>query len=415
MSSVFKYLGPKIRSVSPLVEIDGDEMARVIWSLIKTNLISPYLNLNVQYFDLSITNRDATNDQITIEAGQAIKKAKIGVKCATITPDENRVKEFKLKKMYVSPNGTIRNILNGTIFREPILCKNIPRLVPGWKKPIIIARHSYADQYKAVDMVVEGPGHLELGYGGVNREVFEFKKGQRGVALAMYNTEESIRAFAQACFRYSLMKRMPLFFSTKNTVLKKYDGFFKDIFEEIYNKEYKGKFKEMGIAYEHRLIDDMVAQMIKSDGGFIWGLKNYDGDVQSDVVAQGFGSLGMMTSVLLAENDVVETEAAHGTVTRHFRNYQKGIETSTNSIASIFAWTKGLNHLGGLENNKELVGFAKTLEETVIELVESGIMTKDLAISKLGKNDVDRKEYQNTEEFIGSVKKALDKKIKIQN
>lgn len=264
-------------------------------------------------------------------------------------------------------------------------------------------------------MVVEGPGHLELGYGGVKREVFEFKKGQRGVGLAMYNSEESIRAFAQACFRYSLMKRMPLFFSTKNTVLKKYDGFFKDIFEEIYNKEYREKFKEMGIAYEHRLIDDMVAQMIKSDGGFIWGLKNYDGDVQSDVVAQGFGSLGMMTSVLLAENDVVETEAAHGTVTRHFRNYQKGIETSTNSIASIFAWTKGLSHLGGLENNRELIGFAKTLEETVIELVESGIMTKDLAISKLGKNDVDRKEYQNTEEFIGSVRKALDKKIKIQN
>jgi len=415
MAAAFKYIGPKIKSLFPIVEIDGDEMARVIWSLVKSNLLSPFLSLNIQYFDLSITSRDSTNDQITIDAAQAIKKSKIGVKCATITPDEYRVKEFKLKKMWVSPNGTIRNILNGTIFREPIVCSNIPRLIPGWKKPIIIARHSYADQYKAVDMVVEGPGKLELNYTGMGtKEVFEFKKGQRGVALSMYNTEESIRAFAQACFRYSLMKKMPLFFSTKNTVLKKYDGFFKDIFEEIYSKEYKERFKASGIAYEHRLIDDMVAQMIKSEGGFVWGLKNYDGDVQSDVVAQGFGSLGMMTSVLLAENDVVETEAAHGTVTRHFRNYQKGIETSTNSIAIIFAWTKGLSHLGGMEGNKQLVEFAKVLEETVVECVENGIMTKDLAISRLGKTDVDRKEYQNTEEFIGSVRKALEKKIKIQ-
>lgn len=411
----FRYIGPKIKSISPLVEIDGDEMARVIWSLIKTKLISPFLSLNIQYFDLSITARDATNDQITIDAAQAIKKAKIGVKCATITPDENRVKEFKLKKMWVSPNGTIRNILNGTIFREPILCNNIPRLIPGWKKPIIIARHGFGDQYKAVDMVLNGPGKLELNYSGVDSKlVYEFKKGQRGIGLSMFNTEESITAFAHACFKFSLMKKLPLFFSTKNTVLKKYDGFFKDIFEDLYQKQYKQSFLTNNITYEHRLIDDMVAQMIKSDGGFVWGLKNYDGDVQSDIVAQGFGSLGMMTSILLADNDVVETEAAHGTVTRHFRNYQKGIETSTNSIASIFAWTKGLIFLGELEKNKDLIKFAQALEESVIECVENGIMTKDLAISRLGRNDVERTEYQNTEEFISSVKKILEKKFKIE-
>lgn len=416
MTSAFKYLGPKIKSLRPIVEIDGDEMARVIWGLVKKNLLFPFLSLNIQYYDLSITSRDASNDQITVEAGNAIKKTKVGVKCATITPDEARVKEFKLKKMWVSPNGTIRNILSGTIFREPIICQNIPRLIPGWKKPIIIARHSYGDQYKAVDMVVQGEGKLQFGLSGSKegfREVYGFKEGERGVGLAMFNTESSIRTFANACFKFSLMKNMPLFFSTKNTILKKYDGFFKDIFEEIYEKQYKKQFQEKKITYEHRLIDDMVAQMIKSEGGFVWGLKNYDGDVQSDIVAQGFGSLGMMTSVLIGDNDTIETEAAHGTVTRHFRNYQKGIETSTNSIASIFAWTRGLAHLGELEKNEPLKLFAKLLEESVVECVEKGIMTKDLAISRLGTNDVDRKEYQSTEEFINSVRKHLESKIRI--
>lgn len=414
MASSFRYIGSRIISRHPIVEIDGDEMARVIWSLIKTNLISPFLSLNIKYYDLSITSRDSTDDQITIEAAKAIKEAKIGIKCATITPDIYRVREFNLKKMWVSPNGTIRNILNGTIFREPIVCKNIPRLVPGWKKPIIIARHSFGDQYKAVDMLVEGPGRLKLGFNNENKDVYEFKQGERGVGLAMFNTEASIRGFAQSCFKFSLLKGLPLFFSTKNTVLKKYDGFFKDIFEEIYEKNYKELFKKRGLTYEHRLIDDMVAQMIKSEGGFVWGLKNYDGDVQSDIVAQGFGSLGMMTSVLMGDNDVIETEAAHGTVTRHYRNFQKGIETSTNSIASIFAWTRGILHLASIENNENLKLFAQMLEETVLECVESGIMTKDLAISRLGRNDVERSEYKNTEEFILCVKKELEKKIRIE-
>ena len=417
MSTAFKYIGPKIKSLSPVVELDGDEMARVLWSLIKSHLISPFLDLNIQYFDLSITSRDATNDQITIDAAQAIKKTKIGIKCATITPDESRVKEFKLKRMYISPNATIRNILNGTIFREPIVFSNIPKLVPGWKKPIIIARHGFGDQYKAVDMVLDGPGKLELSYSGIGikdvKEVKEFKKGERGVGLAMFNTEESIRGFANACFKYSLMKKLPLFFSTKNTVLKKYDGFFKDIFEELYANKYKELFQANGITYEHRLIDDMVAQMLKSEGGFVWGLKNYDGDVQSDIVAQGFGSLGLMSSALVGENDVVETEAAHGTVTRHYRNYQKGVETSTNSIASIYAWTKGLEYLGELEKNECLKGFAKGLEESVVECVESGAMTKDLAMSRLGRN-VEKGEYLNTEEFIMSVRKRLEEKIRIE-
>ena len=414
MASSFRYIGSKIISRHPIVEIDGDEMAHVIWSLIKSNLISPFLSLNIKYYDLSITSRDSSDDQITIQAAKAIKEAKVGIKCATITPDIYRVKEFNLKKMWVSPNGTIRNILNGTIFREPIVCKNIPRLVPGWKKPIIIARHSFGDQYKAIDMLVEGPGRLKLGFNNESKDVYDFKQGERGVGLAMFNTEASIRGFAESCFKFSLLRGMPLFFSTKNTVLKKYDGFFKDIFEEIYENSYKDIFKKKGLTYEHRLIDDMVAQMIKSEGGFVWGLKNYDGDVQSDIVAQGFGSLGMMTSVLMGDNDVIETEAAHGTVTRHYRNFQKGIETSTNSIASIFAWTRGILHLANIENNENLKLFARLLEETVVECVENGIMTKDLAISRLGKSDVERGEYKNTEEFILCVKKEMEKKIRIE-
>jgi len=404
----------KIKVVNPVAELDGDEMTRIIWKLIKDNLIFPFLDINIQYFDLGMENRDKTNDQVTLDAAKAIKECKVGIKCATITPDEARVKEFNLKEMWKSPNGTIRNYLNGTVFREPILCKNIPKLVPGWKKPIVIGRHAYGDQYKATDFVVEGPGKFEITFtpeDGSQPKKFEvFNYRGKGVALGMYNTDESIQTFAHSCFQYALQRKYPLYLSTKNTILKKYDGRFKDIFEEIY-KNYKNKFEAASIWYEHRLIDDMVAYMIKSDGGFVWACKNYDGDVQSDVVAQGYGSLGLMTSVLISPDGAVEAEAAHGTVTRHYRAYQKGQETSTNSIASIFAWTRGLLHRANLDGNLDLERFCIALETSVIETVENGFMTKDLAILVAGTNNVSRNKYLNTEEFIVKVASVLKAKM----
>ena len=374
----------KIKVANPVVDLDGDEMTRIIWQLIKDKLILPYLDLDIEYYDLSVENRDATNDQVTIDAAHAIKKHGVGIKCATITPDEQRVEEFGLKQMWKSPNGTIRNILGGVIFREPIICKNVPRLVPGWTKPIVVGRHAFGDQYKATDFKFPGKGKLTIKFVGEDGQVIEkdvFDAPSAGVALAMYNLDESIREFARASMNYGLMRKWPVYLSTKNTILKAYDGRFKDIFEEVYQNEFKKQFDEIGIIYEHRLIDDMVASALKWSGGYIWACKNYDGDVQSDTVAQGFGSLGLMTSVLLSpDGRTVEAEAAHGTVTRHYRQHQKGQETSTNSIASIFAWTRGLAHRAKLDDNAELAKFAATLETVCVDTVESGFMTKDLAL-----------------------------------
>ncbi|MCZ4428713.1 NADP-dependent isocitrate dehydrogenase [Agrobacterium sp. SOY23] len=374
----------KIKVANPVVDLDGDEMTRIIWQLIKDKLILPYLDLDIEYYDLSVENRDATNDQVTVDAAHAIKKHGVGIKCATITPDEARVEEFGLKQMWKSPNGTIRNILGGVIFREPIICKNVPRLVPGWTKPIVVGRHAFGDQYKATDFKFPGKGKLTIKFVGEDGQVIEkdvFDAPSAGVALAMYNLDESIREFARASMNYGLMRKWPVYLSTKNTILKAYDGRFKDIFEEVYQNEFKKQFDEIGITYEHRLIDDMVASALKWSGGYIWACKNYDGDVQSDTVAQGFGSLGLMTSVLLSpDGRTVEAEAAHGTVTRHYRQHQKGQETSTNSIASIFAWTRGLAHRAKLDDNADLAKFAATLETVCVDTVESGYMTKDLAL-----------------------------------
>jgi isocitrate dehydrogenase len=374
----------KIKVANPVVDIDGDEMTRIIWKMIKDKLIFPYLDIPLEYYDLSVEKRDETNDQITIDAAEATKKYGVAVKCATITPDEARVKEFGLKEMWRSPNGTIRNILGGVIFREPIICKNVPRLVPGWTKPIVVGRHAYGDQYRATDFLVPGKGKLTIKWEGENgdkieREVFDFPGS--GVAMAMYNLDDSIRDFAHASFAYSLNRGFPLYLSTKNTIIKRYDGRFKDIFQEVYETEYAEKFKAAGLTYEHRLIDDMVAAALKWSGGYVWACKNYDGDVQSDIVAQGFGSLGLMTSVLMTpDGKTMEAEAAHGTVTRHYRQHQRGESTSTNSIASIFAWTRGLAHRAKLDNNEALARFSATLEKVTIGTVESGFMTKDLAL-----------------------------------
>ncbi|KAI3383279.1 hypothetical protein SNEBB_005312 [Seison nebaliae] len=403
-----------------VVEIQGDEMTRVIWDLIKEQLILPYLNLNIHFFDLGIEKRDETDDQITIDCANAIKKYNVGIKCATITPDEARVKEFNLKKMWRSPNGTIRNILGGTVFREAIITKNVPRLVPGWEKSIVIGRHAYGDQYKATDFIVPGPGKLTMtwtpsaganGDAAISHEVFDFEGS--GIAMAMYNTDKSITDFAHSSFKYALDKTWPLYMSTKNTILKKYDGRFKDIFQQIYDSIYKSEFEKKNIWYEHRLIDDMVAYAMKSGGGFVWACKNYDGDVQSDSVAQGFGSLGLMTSVLICpDGKTIESEAAHGTVTRHFRLHQKGQETSTNSVASIFAWTRGLLHRAKLDNNDRLNSFCEMLEKTVIETIESGTMTKDLALCIKGSLDkIIRSDYVTTQEFLNAVDAGLKKKL----
>ena len=376
---------PKIKVAKPIVELDGDEMTRILWAFIKQKLILPYFDLDLKYYDLGIQNRDATGDKVTVEAAEAIKEHGVGVKCATITPDEQRVQEFNLKKMWPSPNGTIRNIVGGTIFRQPIICKNVPRLVPGWTKPIVIGRHAFADQYKATDFVVPGAGKLTVKFtpkdGGqpIEREVYEFKGG--GVALAMFNVDESIRGFARSCMNYALGLGWPLYFSSKNTILKAYDGRFKDLFQEIFEKEFKDKFKAKGITYQHRLIDDMVASALKWEGAFVWACKNYDGDVQSDTVAQGFGSLGLMTSILMTpDGKTIETEAAHGTVTRHFREHEKGKETSTNPIASIYAWTGALRYRGRFDGAPAVEKFADSLERVCVSTVESGLMTKDLAI-----------------------------------
>ncbi|XP_074856855.1 isocitrate dehydrogenase [NADP] cytoplasmic [Carettochelys insculpta] len=403
-----------------VVEMQGDEMTRVIWELIKEKLIFPYVTLDLHSYDLGMENRDATDDKVTIEAAEAIKKYNVGIKCATITPDEKRVEEFKLKQMWKSPNGTIRNILGGTVFREAIICKNIPRLVSGWVKPIIIGRHAYGDQYRATDFVVPGPGKVEMiytpkdGSKPVTYLIHHFE-GCGGVALGMYNLDQSIRDFAHSSFQMALSKGWPLYMSTKNTILKKYDGRFKDIFQEIYEKEYKPQFEALKIWYEHRLIDDMVAQALKSEGGFIWACKNYDGDVQSDSVAQGYGSLGMMTSVLICpDGKTVEAEAAHGTVTRHYRLYQKGQETSTNPIASIFAWTRGLAHRAKLDNNPDLKNFATALEEVCVETIEAGFMTKDLAACIKGLPNVKRSDYLNTFEFMDKLAENLSLKLASQ-
>lgn len=405
----------KIKVAKPVVELDGDEMTRIIWDFIKQKLILPYLDIQLEYFDLGIEYRDKTEDKVTVDAAHAILEHGVGVKCATITPDEARVKEFKLKKMWKSPNGTIRNILDGTVFREPIMMSNVPRLVPGWTKPICIGRHAFGDQYKATDFTVKGRGKLTITFqpeGGappITREVFDFPGD--GVAMAMYNLDESIKGFARSCMNMALMKRWPLYMSTKNTILKAYDGRFKDIFEEIFEAEYASKFKAAGITYEHRLIDDMVAACLKWEGGFVWACKNYDGDVQSDTVAQGFGSLGLMTSVLTTPNGrVMESEAAHGTVTRHFRQHQKGERTSTNPIASIFAWTRGLSFRGQLDGNQALIDFADKLESVCIEAVEAGQMTKDLAVlihgSKVGSDN-----YLYTEDFLEAINSRLRVKL----
>ncbi|MBD9372566.1 NADP-dependent isocitrate dehydrogenase [Rhizobium sp. ARZ01] len=374
----------KIKVANPVVELDGDEMTRIIWQFIKDKLIHPYLDIDLKYFDLGMENRDATDDQVTIDAANAIKKYGVGVKCATITPDEARVEEFKLKKMWKSPNGTIRNILGGVIFREPIICKNVPRLVPGWTKPIIVGRHAFGDQYRATDFKFPGKGKLTMKFVGEDGKEIEydvFDAPSAGVAMGMYNLDDSITEFARASFNYGLQRKVPVYLSTKNTILKVYDGRFKDIFQKVFDEEFAEKFKEAKIWYEHRLIDDMVASALKWSGGYVWACKNYDGDVQSDIVAQGFGSLGLMTSVLMTpDGQTVEAEAAHGTVTRHYRQHQKGEETSTNSIASIFAWTRGLAHRAKLDGNVELAKFAGTLEKVCVETVESGFMTKDLAL-----------------------------------
>jgi isocitrate dehydrogenase len=406
----------KITVANPVVELDGDEMTRIIWKFIKEKLILPYLELDIKYFDLSIEHRDATDDQVTIDAAEAIKKHNVGIKCATITPDEARVEEFKLKKMWKSPNGTIRNILDGTVFREPIVCSNVPRLVPNWTAPICIGRHAFGDQYRATDFVTKGKGKLtvtftpEDGSEVQSFEVFNFKSD--GVALAMYNTDESIRGFARACMNQAVMKRWPLYLSTKNTILKKYDGRFKDIFQEVFDTEFKSTFSDLGITYEHRLIDDMVAAALKWHGNFVWACKNYDGDVQSDTVAQGFGSLGLMTSTLVTpDGKTMEAEAAHGTVTRHYRDHQKGKPTSTNPIASIFAWTRGLEFRGKLDGNAELVHFCQTLERVCIDVVESGRMTKDLAVCIHGNNVNHGEHYLYTEEFLDAIDQELRSRL----
>jgi isocitrate dehydrogenase len=398
----------KIKVANPVVDLDGDEMTRIIWKLIKDKLIFPYLDLNLDYYDLGIEHRDATGDQVTIDSAHAIQKYGVGVKCATITPDEARVKEFNLTRMWKSPNGTIRNILGGVIFREPIICKNVPRLVPGWTQPIIVGRHAFGDQYKATDFVVPGKGKLSIKFVGedgqvIEHEVFDYPGG--GVAMAMYNLDDSIRDFARASMAYGLNRKYPVYLSTKNTILKAYDGRFKDIFQEIYETEYADQFKEAGITYEHRLIDDMVASALKWSGGFVWACKNYDGDVQSDTVAQGYGSLGLMTSVLLTpDGKTMEAEAAHGTVTRHYRQHQRGEQTSTNSVASIFAWSRGLLHRAKLDDNAELKRFAELLETVTVDTVESGFMTKDLALL-VG----DEQSWLTTEGFLDKVSQNLDK------
>ena len=398
----------KIKVANPVVDIDGDEMTRIIWKLIKDKLIFPYLDLTLDYYDLGVEHRDATGDQVTIDSAHAIQKYGVGVKCATITPDEARVKEFNLTKMWKSPNGTIRNILGGVIFREPIICRNVPRLVPGWTQPIIVGRHAFGDQYKATDFVVPGKGKLSIKFVGedgqvIEHEVFDYPGG--GVAMAMYNLDDSIRDFARASMAYGLDRKYPVYLSTKNTILKAYDGRFKDIFQEIFEAEYADKFKEAGITYEHRLIDDMVASALKWSGGFVWACKNYDGDVQSDTVAQGYGSLGLMTSVLLTpDGKTMEAEAAHGTVTRHYRQHQRGEQTSTNSVASIFAWSRGLLHRAKLDDNAELKRFAELLEKVTVDTVEAGFMTKDLALL-VG----DQQSWLTTEGFLDKVSENLDK------
>ena len=401
----------KIKVKNPIVELDGDEMTRVIWDFIKNKLILPYLDLDIQYYDLGMKSRDDTNDQITIDCANAIKKNGVGIKCATITPDEARVDEFDLKRMWRSPNGTIRNIIGGTVFREPIICKNIPKLVPSWTDPLIIGRHAFGDQYRATDFKVPGKGKMEVkwtaedGTDEVKYEVFNFPGP--GIALSMYNLDKSIEDFARSCFNYGLIKKWPVYLSTKNTILKIYDGRFKDIFQEVFEKEFKSEFEKLNISYEHRLIDDMVACAMKWSGKYIWACKNYDGDVQSDTVAQGYGSLGLMTSVLLApDGKTMEAEAAHGTVTRHFRMHQQGKETSTNPIASIFAWTRGLAHRGKLDSNKNLINFSTTLEKVCIDCVESGSMTKDLAIL-IGPSS----KYLTTNQFLDELDGRLKKKI----
>jgi isocitrate dehydrogenase len=401
----------KIKVKSPVVELDGDEMTRVIWAMIKERLILPYLDIDLKYFDLGIEHRDATDDRITIEAAEAIKRYGVGVKCATITPDEARVEEFNLKQMWKSPNGTIRNILDGTVFREPIVISNVPRLVPSWTKPIVIGRHAFGDQYRATDFVVPGAGKLtiswepENGAAAIRHEVFDFPAG--GVALAMYNVDESIRNFARACMSYGLQRNYPVYLSTKNTILKAYDGRFKDLFQEVYDAEFKSRFEEAGLWYEHRLIDDMVAYALKSPGDFVWAAKNYDGDVQSDSIAQGFGSLGLMTSVLLSpDGKTVEAEAAHGTVTRHFRQHQQGKETSTNPIASIFAWTRGLRYRGEFDGTPEVVDFAAALEKVCVDTVEAGDMTKDLALL-IGPEQP----WLTTQQFLGKLDENLKRAV----
>ncbi len=404
----------KIKVANPIVELDGDEMTRIIWSFIKQQLILPYLELDIKYFDLGIEHRDATKDQVTIDSAEAIKKYNVGIKCATITPDEERVKEFNLSEMWKSPNGTIRNIVGGTVFREPIIMSNVPRYVQGWTKPIVIGRHAFGDQYKATDKVIKGKGTLTMSFTNEAGEttswnVYDFKGD--GVALSMYNTDESIYGFAHSSFQMALTKKWPLYLSTKNTILKAYDGRFKDIFEEVYQQHYKKDFDANGMAYEHRLIDDMVASCMKWNGGFVWACKNYDGDVQSDTVAQGFGSLGLMTSVLVTpDGKTVEAEAAHGTVTRHYREHQKGKSTSTNPIASIFAWTRGLEHRGKLDNNNELIDFCSKLEQVCVETVESGKMTKDLAIL-VKPDNLTASDYLTTEKFLAVIKQNLDAKL----
>ncbi|MDB9744793.1 NADP-dependent isocitrate dehydrogenase [Pelagibacteraceae bacterium] len=401
----------KIKVKNPIVELDGDEMTRIIWSFIKNKLIKPYLDIDLKYHDLGMENRDKTDDQITVDAANAIKKYGVGVKCATITPDEARVEEFKLKKMWRSPNGTIRNILGGTVFREPIICNNVPKLVPGWTKPIVIGRHAFGDQYRATDFLIPGEGKMEVKWtskDGKNKKEFEvFNFTGPGIALSMYNLDDSIKNFARACMNYGLERKWPVYLSTKNTILKAYDGRFKDLFQEIYEKEFSEKFKVASITYEHRLIDDMVACAMKWNGGYVWACKNYDGDVQSDTVAQGFGSLGLMTSVLMTpDGKTVESEAAHGTVTRHYRMHQQGKETSTNPIASIFAWTRGLAHRGKLDGNDELIKFASTLEKVCVKTVESGSMTKDLAIL------IDKSaKYLTTNQFLEVIDSNLKSKL----
>lgn len=404
----------KIKVANPVVELDGDEMTRIIWKFIKDQLIVPYLDLDIKYFDLSIENRDLTEDRVTIDAANAINKYNVGIKCATITPDEARVAEFGLKKMWKSPNGTLRNIIGGTVFREPIICKNVPRYVQGWTKPIIIGRHAFGDQYKATDTVIKGKGTLRMTFtneAGETKswEVYNFEGD--GVAMTMYNTDESIYGFARSSFQMALEKKWPLYLSTKNTILKAYDGRFKDIFQEVYEKEFKTELDKVGVKYEHRLIDDMVASCMKWNGGFVWACKNYDGDVQSDTIAQGFGSLGLMSSVLITpDGKTVEAEAAHGTVTRHYRRYQQGRETSTNPIASIFAWTRGLMHRAKLDDNAELLNFCGKLEQVCIETVEAGEMTKDLAVLIFG-TKLTTDNYLSTEGFLAALKRNLDVKL----